>query len=198
MKRMPLVFIGASTGGPKALSSVIPRLGEKLAAPVIVVQHMPPKFTRSLAERLNQLSDLRVTEAEDREVLIPGHVYIAPGGFHLLIQTAGEKLVTRLSDSPPVHGVRPSADVTLRSLAAIGPRAIVAVILTGMGRDGAEGAAKLKKKNGETYVIAESEETSVVFGMPKAAIETGKVDEVCALPHVASAICQQFARKGAD
>ncbi|RYL95324.1 chemotaxis response regulator protein-glutamate methylesterase [Sporolactobacillus sp. THM7-4] len=193
-----LVFIGTSTGGPKALQTVIPSLGAGLPAPVVVVQHMPAAFTKSLADRLDRLSVLHVTEAKDGDVLEKGHVYIAPGGFHLLIKEEREKLVARLSDTEPVHGVKPSVDVTLQSFLEIEHCSFIVAILTGMGRDGADGLAELKRKKKNVFTIAESEETSVVFGMPKAAIETNQVDEVCLLHHVASAICNQFGARGAD
>ncbi|MDD9147045.1 chemotaxis response regulator protein-glutamate methylesterase [Sporolactobacillus sp. CQH2019] len=194
-----LVLIGTSTGGPKALQTVVPALKKNLPAPVLIVQHMPPKFTQSLAERLNGLSQLTVCEAKDGEVLKKGRVYIAPGGIHLQVsQDEGGGLSVHLLDSVPVHGVRPAVDVTLRSLLQIKAYSFVIAILTGMGRDGAEGLEALKKKRKNIYAIAESKESCIVYGMPKAAIETGKVDEVCPLTRVAPAICRQFGIQGAD
>lgn len=194
-----LVLIGTSTGGPKALQTVIPALKENLPAPVLIVQHMPPRFTQSLAERLNGLSALKCSEAKEGEVLERGHVYIAPGGFHLHVtENEDGRLSVHLSDSVPVHGVRPAVDVTLKSLLMVKKSSFVIAILTGMGKDGAEGLEELKEKRNNVYAIAESEESCIVYGMPKAAIETGKVDEVCPLYRVASAICRQFGIRGAD
>ncbi|WP_100487701.1 protein-glutamate methylesterase/protein-glutamine glutaminase [Sporolactobacillus pectinivorans] len=196
-KKGSLVFIGTSTGGPRALQIVIPGLKKNLPAPVLVVQHMPPKFTKSLAERLNRISELTVTEAAEGEILGSGHVYIAPGGFHLQIKENSDgMLVVHLVDTLPVHGVKPSADVTLDSLLSIRGRSYVVAILTGMGRDGADGLAALKDAGPDVHTIAESEESCVVFGMPKAAIETNKVDEVCKIHQVASAICNQYGLRG--
>ncbi|TGB00300.1 chemotaxis response regulator protein-glutamate methylesterase [Sporolactobacillus shoreae] len=192
-----LVFIGTSTGGPRALQTVIPGLKKGLPAPVLVVQHMPPKFTKSLADRLCRMSELAVTEAVEGEVLSNGHVYIAPGGLHLQVKENEDgKLYVHLLDTPPVHGVKPSADVTLNSLLEIRERSFVVAILTGMGRDGADGITALKDSGADVHVIAESEESCVVFGMPRAAIETNKVDEICRINQVAAAICQQFGLKG--
>lgn len=195
----PLVFIGASTGGPKALQTVIPALRGDLPAPVLVVQHMPPKFTKSLAERLDRLSALKVTEAKEGDIFLKGHVYIAPGGLHLQVSEKKDgSLAAHLSGSIPVHGVRPAVDVTLRSFLTLSNCSFIVAILTGMGKDGAEGLTMLKKKEKNVYAIAESEETCIVFGMPKAAIETGKIDEVCALHQIALAIGNQFGIRGAD
>lgn len=191
--RNGLICIGTSTGGPKALQVVVPLLAGDLPVPVVIVQHMPAKFTKSLADRLDRLSPLSVCEAQNGEVLLKGRVYIAPGGRHMKVRRSNGRLVSEIVDGAPVHGVKPSVDVLLRSLAEgeDGGCRFVVAILTGMGRDGADGLAELKEKK-TAYAIAESAETAVVFGMPKAAIETGAVDEVCSLHEVASAICNQF------
>ncbi|MCQ2008969.1 MAG: chemotaxis response regulator protein-glutamate methylesterase [Sporolactobacillus sp.] len=197
IKSSPIVLIGTSTGGPKALQSVVPRLNSNLPAPILIVQHMPPRFTKSLADRLNRMSPLSVTEAAEGELLENGHAYVAPGGLHLLIEEDEQKrLKVRLSDSPPVNGVRPSIDVTLQSLAALHGYSYVVSILTGMGKDGAKGITELCAAGNDVHAIAESEETCTVFGMPKAMIETGQVNEIQPLYHISEAICSQFGLQG--
>lgn len=195
--RHSLVLIGSSTGGPRALQTVIPGLRRTVPAPILVVQHMPPKFTRSLAERLNGLSECLVTEAVEGELLENGHVYIAPGGKHLqaVAQTNGN-LAVHLLDTPAVHGVRPAIDVTLDSFIKIRNVDFVIAILTGMGRDGADGLNAVKKTESDVYAIAESQESCVVFGMPRAAIDTGQIDLICPVREVAPAICRHFGLKG--
>lgn len=185
-----LVVIGTSTGGPKALHDVIPRLPGDMNAGVLIVQHMPPGFTASLAQRLDGISHLKVKEAEHGEDVVPGTVYIAPGDRHLLVEAKQEsglrRLVTNLTLDPPVGGHRPSVDVMFESVAAHFWGKIVAVIMTGMGHDGAKGIIHLKKKG--ATIIAEDSSTCIVFGMPKAAIETGVVDKVVPLPEIANEI----------
>jgi two-component system chemotaxis response regulator CheB len=190
-----LIVICTSTGGPKALQTVIPALKKELSVPIIIIQHMPPRFTKTLAERLNSLSEVQVTEAADGEILQNGRVYIAPGGHHLIIKKNPDALCFQLLDTPAVHGVKPAADVTLESLTHIPDLSVLVAVLTGMGKDGASGIMQLKESVQQVYVVAESEETSVVFGMPKAAIKTHLVDEVCGIDHVAASICRQFALK---
>lgn len=190
---MSLVLIGTSTGGPRALQTVVPGLRRTLPVPILIVQHMPPKFTKSLAVRLDKLSDCRVTEAGEGDVLEKGHVYVAPGGNHLQVVAQPDgSLTVHLLDTPPVHGVRPAIDVTLDSLAQVRNFHFVVAILTGMGRDGADGLAALKRTGRDVYAIAESQESCVVFGMPKAAIDTGQIDTVCPVQEVAPTICRHF------
>ncbi|MCI1857909.1 MAG: chemotaxis-specific protein-glutamate methyltransferase CheB [Sporolactobacillus sp.] len=192
-----LIFIGTSTGGPKALQLVVPGLKIGLPAPILIVQHMPAQFTKSLADRLDRMSRVKVSEAFEGEVLENGNVYIAPGGFHTrLLENENGRLVVRLSQDPPVHGVRPSVDVALNSLDRIRHRSYVVAILTGMGKDGASGLSRLKKSNRHVFAIAEARQSCVVFGMPKAAIETKQVDLVCPLGRVAESICSQYAFRG--
>lgn len=175
-----VIIIGISTGGPAALSRVIPAMPRLTRSPIIVVQHMPAQFTSALAERLDALSQLKVREARDGDIPRPGQVLIAPGDQHLEMAPGG---TLRLSQRPPVNGCRPSVDVTLESAARVlGPSA-VAVIMTGMGRDGAEGIMAIKRAEGMTY--AQDEDTSVIFGMPKAAIDTGMIDVVVPLDELA-------------
>jgi two-component system, chemotaxis family, protein-glutamate methylesterase/glutaminase len=178
-----IVVIGSSTGGPRALNTVIPYLPEKLPAAVVVIQHMPAGFTRSLAERLDTASRLKVKEAEPGDTLEVGRVLMAPGGFHTVFDNQG---VVTLNQNPPVHGVRPAIDVTLVSLAQLFGSRVVGVILTGMGNDGTNGAGLVHGVGG--WVIAEAEETCVVWGMPRSVTEAGFVNQVVPLQDVAQAI----------
>jgi two-component system, chemotaxis family, protein-glutamate methylesterase/glutaminase len=182
-----LICIGTSTGGPRALQHVLPRLPRDLPAPILIVQHMPPGFTKSLAERLDSLSRIHVKEAEDGELLKKGTAYIAPGGYHLKIRQVGTSLAVQLDESPPYKGHRPSVDVMFKSVSMLKDYAKIAVIMTGMGSDGAEGLIHLKN-NGVVKAIAESQTTSIVFGMPKAAISTSLVDEVQNVENIAETI----------
>ena len=178
-----VVVIGSSTGGPRALNSVIPFLPEKLPAAVVIIQHMPAGFTRSLAERLDNTSQLKVKEAEPGDTIEVGRVLMAPGGFHMVFDQQG--LVT-LNQNPPVHGVRPAVDVTLISIAQLYGNRVVSVILTGMGNDGTNGSGVVHGAGG--WVIAEAEESCVVWGMPRSVTEAGFANEVVPLSEIAQAI----------
>lgn len=166
-----LVAIAASTGGPKSLMDIVPRIKGDLKAAVSIVQHMPAGFTRSFAERLDSVSHLHVFESSDNIVLNDGDCIVAQGGRHMIFDQDG---VVRHNDDMPYHSVRPSADIMMLSSVRYFNGSIIGVVLTGMGKDGSEGAAMIKRMGGVN--IAESQETSVVFGMPKSAIETGSVD----------------------
>jgi two-component system, chemotaxis family, protein-glutamate methylesterase/glutaminase len=179
----PIVLIGTSTGGPRALNELIPALPANLPAAVVVVQHMPAGFTRSLADRLNGSSQLRVKEAEVGDRLEIGRVLVAPGGFHMVLD---ENLRIALNQNPPVHGVRPAVDVTLLSLVQRYGKGVIAAILTGMGSDGTNGATLLHGLGG--HVIAEDESTCVVWGMPRSVYEAGAASEVLPLSEIAVAI----------
>jgi two-component system chemotaxis response regulator CheB len=181
----PLVVIGASTGGPRALNTVLSGLPSGLNAKLLLIQHMPEGFTRSLAERLDRNSAFSVREAQGGETLEAGVAYLAPGGKHLKLER-GERIA--LTEDPPVHGVRPAVDVALLSIAQNYQGAVVVAILTGMGSDGAAGVRALAAKG--AYTIAEDESTCVVFGMPRAAIQTGAVKRVAPLHHIAEAITE--------
>lgn len=183
--RNKLVAIGTSTGGPQALQKVITKLPANLPCGVVVVQHMPPGFTKSLAERLDQISEIAVKEAENEETIEPGHVYIAPGNYHMRISSVGGIRKIVLGQDPPVGNHRPAVNVMYDSVAPIG-RELVAVIMTGMGCDGCEGMKKIKASGG--YSIAQNEETSVVYGMPKAVVDAGLADEIRPLEDIANAI----------
>ena len=180
-----LVAIGTSTGGPQALQSVITRLPGDLPCGVVVVQHMPPGFTKSLANRLDSLSKVSVKEAEDGDVIEPGHVYIAPGNYHMRVASEGSKRKIVLSQDPPVGNHRPAVNVLYDSVAPVGKNR-VAVIMTGMGCDGTEGMKKIKAQGG--YSIAQDESTSVVYGMPKSVVDAGLADEVRPVTDIARAI----------
>lgn len=184
-----LVLVGASTGGPKALNELLSRLPGGLPAAFLVVQHMPAGFTRSLAERLDQNSQLRVKEAEEGERVVAGSVYIAPGGYHLQVEqplAAGSELRLHLKRSEPVNGHRPSVDVLMLSAAKLKGFDLIGVILTGMGHDGCQGMRALKERGART--IAEARDTAVVYGMPRAVVEARLADRVVPLPFIASEI----------
>lgn len=184
-----VVAIGTSTGGPRALETVLTQLPPDFAAPVVIVQHMPKGFTKSLADRLNALAAITIKEAEDGELLRNGTAYIAPGGVHLIVREEGGALKARFDESPPRAGHRPAVDVLFESLAAIRRCRKIAVIMTGMGSDGTAGVKKLKE-SGNTKAISEARETAVIFGMPRAAIEAGVVDVIVPLDSIAAAIVQ--------
>ncbi|HZJ72489.1 MAG TPA: CheB methylesterase domain-containing protein, partial [Planctomycetota bacterium] len=168
-----------STGGSAALSQLVPRLPGDARFATLIVQHMPAQFTAALAERLDQLSAVHVREAVDGDIPRPGLVLIAPGDRHLEVADDGS---LRLTDGPPVNGCRPAADVTMISAARVWGRRLVGVVMTGMGKDGAAGLRAIKHADGKT--LAQDKESSVIFGMPRAAIELGVVDEVVALDDI--------------
>lgn len=190
-----LVAIGASTGGPRALAVVLPELCARIAAPIAVVQHMPANFTRSLAESLARQTRVAVVEATDGAPLSSARVFIAPGGRHLVLRGAREAPLVGLSDAPPENHCRPSADVLFRSAAATLGADVLAIILTGMGRDGTAGVKAVRRAGG--YVIAQDEASSVVWGMPGSAVEAGAVDEVRPLEQIAAAAATAVERAGA-
>jgi two-component system chemotaxis response regulator CheB len=178
-----LVAIGSSTGGPGALSSVLSPLPKDLSAGLVVVQHIAEGFVEGLVEWLDTITELKVRKATAGQVISPGEVYIAPTGRHMVVTGDGK---VDLNDDPPVEGQRPSVDVLFESVCRYyGPRSI-SVLLTGMGRDGARGLKKIREAGGKT--IAQDEETSAVFGMPKVAIELGGVDMVLPLHSIAGQI----------
>ena len=181
-----VVVIGTSTGGPAALQSIIPRLPESLRAAVLVVQHMPVGFTRSLAERLDARSALRVREAVEGDLVVPGTVLVAPAGKHMKLRHRGRDARVWLDEEPRSALHRPSIDVLMASVAKVYGERSVGVILTGMGSDGVEGMRAIRSAGGLT--LAESEETCVIYGMPKAAADAGVVDRAVPLPRVADEI----------
>ena len=184
--RRDIVAIASSTGGPMALSELIPKLPKKFPVPIVITQHMPKEFTPSFSKRLNDSSEVEVIEGFDGLTLKPGRVVIAPGGKHLTIMRRAGAAVCALSDAPPVLSVKPAANVMFLSVADEYGGNVLCVILTGMGRDGTDGALALKRKG--AYVIAESQKTCVVYGMPKAAVDAGVVDEVLPLNEIPDAM----------
>lgn len=186
-----LVALACSTGGPKALQSVIPYLPRDLNAPMVLVQHMPIGFTKSMADRLNELSDIEVREAEEGDVLKKGCVYVAPGGKHMEIKKQADgSHVVRLNEEPAIGGLRPCANVTYESLRTSGYDEIVCVVLTGMGSDGTGGILSLNSKK-KIYVISQDAASCVVYGMPKAIADAGVVDEVVPLTEIAHTIIKK-------
>lgn len=182
-----LIALACSTGGPKALQQVIPLLPANLDAPLVLVQHMPAGFTQSLAQRLDEMSQVTVKEAAHGDILKKGHVYIAKGGYHMRVIKKGGNYQISLSDEPAIGGLRPCADIMYESLVNSDYDDIICVVLTGMGADGTSGVKQLNgKKN--IYVIAQNEATCTVYGMPKVVAETGLVDDVVPLDGIANAI----------
>ncbi len=178
-----LTVIASSTGGPKALAQVVPQLPADISAGYLLIQHMPAGFTKSLSERLNRSSNLEVREAEEGDVIKAGLALMAPGGFHMTIDRNG---VIHLNEGPTVHGVRPSADITMKSVAsAYGSRVAVAV-LTGMGSDGRDGVRAIKAAGGSSVV--EHESTCAVYGMPRSVADAGLADRIVPLSRVASVL----------
>lgn len=182
-----IVALACSTGGPKALHQVIPKLPANLDAPMIIVQHMPEGFTNSLASRLNELSALTVKEAEHGELVQKGYVYVAKGGSQLRIVKSRDGYTLSVTMEPARNGLKPCADIMYESLKDTDYEDITCVVLTGMGGDGTQGIKQLNEKN-NIYVIAQDEATSTVYGMPKVIYEAGLVDEVVSIEMVAEAI----------
>ena len=181
-----VVAIGVSTGGPEALTHVIPQLPPNLRVPVLLVQHMPPMFTRSLAEDLDRRSPLRVCEAQDGQVVQPGWVYIAPGGKHMKVVSHQGQRIIRITEDPPVKSCRPSVDYLFESLAEVYQGRVVAVVMTGMGDDGADGCEKLRHRG--ATIVAQDQATCVVYGMPRAVVERQLADFIVPLDQIATTI----------
>jgi two-component system, chemotaxis family, protein-glutamate methylesterase/glutaminase len=187
-----LVVIGASTGGPKAILEIVQGLSENMPACFLIVQHMPKGFTLSFAERISWQSGMRAKEAEEGDELGTGKIFVAPAGYHMTLDREGETVRLRLNQDPLVNFVRPSIDVTMFSAAEIFGKTCVGVILTGMGKDGAEGARKIKEAGGT--VIIQDEKSSVVWGMPRAVFKEGVVDECLPVSDIPRAIARHVSR----
>ncbi|HYE84000.1 MAG TPA: chemotaxis response regulator protein-glutamate methylesterase [Clostridia bacterium] len=186
-----IIAIGTSTGGPRALQEVLPKLPQNIPASVLVVQHMPPGFTKSLADRLNNLSQINVKEAEEGDVLKQGWAYIAPGDFHMVInRSMNDEYRISINKESPVTGHRPSVNVMMKSVAESGHKNIIAVMLTGMGSDGSDGILKIKNTGGKT--IAQDESTCIVYGMPKSAVKIGAIDTIAPLSNITTEILKNM------
>lgn len=181
-----VLAIGSSTGGVQALQAIIPNLSKSLPMPVLIVQHMPPMFTKSLAESLDSRSMIKVKEAEEGEMVLPGRAYIAPGGLHMTVRLGSSGTLIHLDKRPEDELLRPSVDVMFRSVAELYGKDTLGVILTGMGNDGTSGLRLLKARGAK--VLAQDEATCVVYGMPKMAIEAGVVDLVLPIHEIAGQI----------
>ena len=187
-----VVLIGVSTGGPNALYSMVPIISEKLPVPILLVQHMPPYFTKSLAEQLNKTSSLSIKEAAGGEIPQAGELLIAPGGFHMeVFRNDSGKLETRITSNPHVNSCRPSVDVLFESASRCNLRGAIAIILTGMGNDGADGVASLKNTC-PTWCIAQDAATSTVYGMPQAVAQRNLHDEILPLQEIGPRINKLF------
>lgn len=185
--RYKAIAIGISTGGPISLQKVVPLFSGRIKVPIFIVQHMPPKFTKSLADRLNSLSTLEVKEAENNEVVRDGVVYIAPGGFHLTLKRDRQNnVLINISELPNNSLHKPSVDVMILSVQEIYGKNVLGVIMTGMGKDGLEGIKKVKLAGG--HCIAQNEESCVVFGMPRAIVENGLADVIASLEEIPNII----------
>ena len=185
-----VIVIGASTGGTEAIKEVLVRMPVD-APPILVAQHMPEGFTPAFAARLNRLCRITVAEAHTGQRVLRGHAYIAPGHSHLLLARSGANYVTRIEQTDPVNRHRPSVDVLFRSAARAAGRDAIAVLLTGMGKDGAAGMEALRRAG--AYTLAQDRESCVVFGMPKDAIALGAIDDVVSLESMAAAVLARIA-----
>ncbi len=186
-----IIAIGSSTGGTEAVREILMALPAH-TPPILITQHMPPRFTKTWADRLNSLCRLSVKEAADGDSVLPGHALVAPGGYHMALDRNGARYMVRVNQDPPVNRHRPSVDVLFNSVACYAGRNSIGVILTGMGGDGAKGMLAMKQAGART--IAQDEATCVVFGMPKEAIKLGGVDKVLSLGEIAGAVMELVGR----
>ncbi|MCP9473559.1 MAG: chemotaxis response regulator protein-glutamate methylesterase [Nitrospira sp.] len=182
-----IIAIGSSTGGTEAVKDILTALPAN-TPPILITQHMPPRFTKTWADRLNSLCRISVKEAADGDSVLPGHALVAPGGYHMALDRNGARYMVRVTQDPPVNRHRPSVDVLFDSVARYAGRNSIGVILTGMGGDGAKGMLAMKQAGART--IAQDEATCVVFGMPKEAIKLGGVDKVLPLGEIAGAVME--------
>ncbi|MBT2731840.1 chemotaxis response regulator protein-glutamate methylesterase [Carnobacterium sp. ISL-102] len=189
-KKIKAITIGASTGGPKALFSIIRSLPENLSFPIFIVQHMPKGFTTSFSKRLDKESNATVVEAEEGMAIKGGIVYVAPGGYHMLIENNRIKL----NEADKIHGVRPAVDYLFETAAAAYGSNLASFILTGMGQDGALGLAEIKKAGG--FTVAQNRETSIVYGMPGNAVQKGVIDEIASLNEISDLINWMIRMRG--
>ncbi|MEA1967994.1 MAG: chemotaxis-specific protein-glutamate methyltransferase CheB [Thermodesulfobacteriota bacterium] len=192
--KIDLVAIGVSTGGPNALKQIIPKISKDLPVPILTVQHMPPMFTATLAESLDNVSSISVVEGKAEQSVENGVMYIAPGGRHMVIRKGGNSgIKLGLVDTPPVHNCRPAVDVLFRSIGMVFGGNVLTVILTGMGNDGKSGVAAIRRKGG--YSLVQDKKTCVVWGMPGAVVEANEADEIAAQDQIADRI-MEIVKKG--
>lgn len=188
-----IIVIGASTGGTEAIKDLLVQFPSAIPG-IVMTQHMPPGFTRTYAERLNKCTRLHVIEAKGGERILPGHAYLAPGGHHLVVARSGADYVVKLSDAEPVHRHRPAVDVMMESVAKVGGKNVIGVLLTGMGKDGAQGMVEIRHQGGFTF--AQDEASCVVYGMPKEAVAMGGVDQTVELAKMGEAILAKLKTMG--
>ncbi|WP_035512348.1 protein-glutamate methylesterase/protein-glutamine glutaminase [Halalkalibacillus halophilus] len=193
-----VVAIGVSTGGPKALQQVISNLPKNINAPIFIVQHMPAKFTASLAERLDRLSSVQVKEAVHGEIAKNGVVYIAPGDYHMTLKQVGRSIAVNIDQEDVINGHRPSVNKLFNSLSELKQTNKILSVLTGMGSDGKDGVKNLIQKDPSTYVIAESSESAVIYGMPKAIIENGLANDIQSINRIADHINKAVPNEGGN
>ena len=196
LKVLPIkkvVVMGASTGGPKALLEVMRQIPFGLPASFLIIQHLPEGFTLSFAERICWESGIKTKEAEEGDILGANKAFVAPSGYHMVLESSQDKTRIRLTDDPPVNFVRPSIDVTMRSAVEVFGKDVMAVVLTGMGKDGLDGARRVKEQKG--IVIVQDEKTSVVWGMPKVIYNAGLADKVLPLSEIPQAIVEYIEAK---
>jgi two-component system chemotaxis response regulator CheB len=188
-RRIEIVAIGTSTGGPNALAEVLPRIPQDFPVPIVLVQHMPPVFTRLLADRLGAHSEISVREGIAGAVVSPGNAWIAPGDFHMVLKRAAMGSRLELNQDPPENSCRPAVDVLFRSVADVYGAAVLAVVMTGMGSDGAKGARQIRDRGGE--VIIQDEASSVVWGMPGLVYAAGQADGIYPLNQLGQEITRR-------
>ena len=188
-----IIAIGASTGGTEAIKDLLIQLPSGVPG-IVITQHMPAGFTRTYAERLNKCTRLHVVEAKGGERILPGHAFLAPGGHHLVVARSGADYIVKLSEAEPVHRHRPAVDVMMESVAHIGGKNVVGVLLTGMGKDGARGMLAIRNQGG--YTFAQDEASCVVYGMPKEAVLCGGVDQTVELDKMGAAILGKIKQMG--
>ncbi len=188
-----IIAIGASTGGTEAIKDLLVQLPAAVPG-IVMTQHMPPGFTRTYAERLNKTTRLHVVEAKGGERILPGHAFLAPGGYHLVVVRSGADYRVKLSDAEPVHRHRPAVDVMMESVADVGGKNVIGVLLTGMGKDGAKGMLDIRNRGG--YTIAQDEASCVVYGMPKEAVAVGGVDQVVTLDKMGQVLLDKIKALG--
>lgn len=189
-----IIAIGSSTGGPTALQQILFNIEKGFQVPILIVQHLPSGFTKMLANRLNGIGTMRVKEAEHGEQIYANTAYVAPGGFHMEVRERARRLFIHLTENPTRLGHRPSVNELLDSMAKLRHYKKMVVIVTGMGKDGAEGIIKLKEHDEKAIILAESGETAVINGMPAAAVATGHVTEIVPLDKIGKAIVKHSER----